>query len=518
MFGIDVTFPGARATRWCVCLIAFSSLTRSAAADWPQYRGPNHDGVSTERIRTNWSAAPPVQLWKVSVGPALSSLAVAGGRVLSQENRSSGGQAQEFTVARNADTGAELWAVPLGIADYASGGVPGGHDGPRSTPSIDGDRVYVLTSYLRLACLNATNGAIVWSHDLRTEYGGQLIPWENAASPLVVGDLVLVNGNGANERLLAFRKESGQLAWKGQNDAMTHATPVRGTIGGVEQVIFFAQSGLVSVVPGSGEVLWRYPVRYNGTSVAASPVVAGDLVYCSRAYAPNAGALVAHVTSGPTGLTATQFWYRTNQLMNHWSTPVQVGGYIYGLFGQGGIYFNCVDLSNGREMWPNSGVYGFGYGGLISVDGQLLVLSEGGELVLVAPNPQTYTEVGRFRAFGSGLCWNVPTISNGRIYARSTLEAVALDVALPPPPPLALEAALVEDETLGLRIRSSDGKALDAGRASRIEVLTASGLPSAGSEWTKLTNALVLTNGQLVTSEPISPSPTQRTYRARELP
>lgn len=157
-------------------------------------------------------------------------------------------------------------------------------NGPRTTPSVEGDRVFVLSSYLQLHCLDARTGQGVWTNNLVAQFGGVVIPNENAASPLIKGDLVLVNANAPNQCLMAFHKQDGTLAWKRHNDRLTHATPVTATLGGVEQVIFFAQTGLVSVAASTGDVLWRHSVNYNGVSVAASPVVAGDLVYCSRYY------------------------------------------------------------------------------------------------------------------------------------------------------------------------------------------------------------------------------------------
>src|SRR5881396_3493306 len=260
-----------------ILLWTFVALAMAAvrAGDWPQYRGPNHDGISTETIRTNWSGDPPRQIWKVSLDPGLSSFSVSGGRAFSLVRRSVSGQDQEFCIALNADTGAELWASPpLGIASYPHGGV-GPDDGPRSTPSVDGDRVYVLTSYLRLYCLNVTNGAVVWSKDLVVEYGATVIAWQSAASPLIEGDLIFVIGNAPNQCLVAFHKSDGSEAWKGQNDVMTQASPIATTIASVRQIIFFAKSGLVSVAPDTGSVLWRYPFPFS-TSTAASPVVGGD--------------------------------------------------------------------------------------------------------------------------------------------------------------------------------------------------------------------------------------------------
>src|SRR5262245_26031953 len=148
---------------------------RLCADDWPQYRGPNHDGISTETIRTNWSGEAPRQIWKIPLDPGLSSFSVSGGRAFTLVRRPVSGQNQEICVALDSDTGEELWASDaLGRADYPDGGV-GIDDGPRSTPSVEGDRVYVLTSYLRLYCLSLTNGATIWSRDLVTEYGSDVI-------------------------------------------------------------------------------------------------------------------------------------------------------------------------------------------------------------------------------------------------------------------------------------------------------------------------------------------------------
>jgi len=506
-----------RATLLPLLLVTFSIAVGLPAEDWPQYRGPNHDGASSEIIRTNWSELPPRQVWKVSLGPALSSLAISGGRVFTQARRPAGNQDTEYCVALNADTGAQLWATPLDVANYPNAGV-GSDDGPRSTPAVDGDRVYVLTSYLRLACLNAATGLAVWSKDLKAEYGGTVIAWQNAASPLVIGDHVIVNCNGPNQCLLALHKLDGSLAWKGQDDRMTHATPVAATIGGVQQVIFFAQSGLVSVVPETGSVLWRDRLNYNGISVAASPVVAGDQVYASRAYPASltsalAGAAVVSVTNSGGTFSAAKVWYRTNQLMNHWCTPVHYNGHLYGIYGQGVLEFKCVEMATGIAKWS---VAGFGYGSALAVGRNILALADNGNLVLVDPNPAAYTEIARHRPL-TGKCWNVAAVSNGRIYLRSTTEAVCLDVAPALPPRLRL-TPMFDGSPNGFRLflGNEDGSPIDPTRVSNIGIFNSTNLMLGIPGWVKLTNSLVLTNGQLRLDEPpISDAPF-RFFRAEE--
>ena len=409
------------------------------AGDWPQYRGPNHDGISTETIRTNWLEEPPREVWRVPLGPGLSSFSVAGRRAFTLVRRPVSGQDQEFCIALNADTGAELWASdPLGRAYYPDGGV-GIDDGPRSTPAVDADRVFVLTSYLRLYSLSITNGGILWSKDLMTEYGSDVVAWQSAASPLIEGDLVFVTADAPNQCLFAFHKSDGSEAWKGQNDVMTQASPIAATIAGVRQILFFAKSGLVSVAPESGSVLWRYPFPFS-TATAASPVVGTDIVYCSAAYGGGAGAV--QITSSGSQLATNQVWRTPGANMNHWATPVLNNGYLFGIYGQQGpgVSLRCIDFATGSEKWRQSGV-GTG-GGVLFVADHVLVLTEDGNLLLVKPDPAAYTEVARSRVLdGSsnsipGLavkCWNVPAISNGRIYARSTTEAVCLDVAVAAP-------------------------------------------------------------------------------------
>jgi len=211
-------------------------------------------------------------------------------------------------------------------------------------------------------------------------------------------------------------------------------------IAGVRQVIFFAKSGLVSVAPESGSVLWRYPFPFS-TSTAASPVVGDDVVYCSAAYGGGAGAV--QITSSGTQLIANEVWRTAGSNMNHWATPVLNNGYLYGIYGQQGpgVSLRCIDFTTGATMWRQSGV-GTG-GGVLFVTGHVLVLTEDGNLLLVKPDAAAYAEVARYRALDGlsnsipGLevrCWNVPAISDGRIYVRSTTEAVCLDVAVATPP------------------------------------------------------------------------------------
>ena len=497
------------------------AIACASAASWTQYRGSNHDATATEPIRTNWTAEPPRVLWRKPLPFGLSSFSVGENRRLyTMARRTSGGEQREFCVALNADTGDELWATEVGLADYPHGGV-GSDDGPRSTPTIVGDRVITFGSYMNLMCLDAASGDEIWSHELIEEYGSRLISWQNAASPTVAGDLVFVNSNGRdNEHLIAFRVSDGSVAWKRGSYGMTHATPVRATIGGAEQVNFFGQQALVAVEPTTGNVLWNYPLVYNHTSVAASPVVEGNTVYISRAYplglVPAAGALVVQVNGENGNFTASEKWQKINQLMNHWSTPVFHDGHYYGNFGQSLLELRCVDASDGETRWA---IRDFGYGSVTLVQDKLLVLADDGELVLVETNPEEYSEIARFRPeMTNPKCWNNPAVSDGRIYIRSTREALAIDLSVAsaaPLPPLKLGVADFGGGAFTLEIAPENGSALDAQLAPRISVTSNSDLDSAIG-WMRVSGSTVLTNGKLTLQ--ITPTEARKFFRTEENP
>jgi outer membrane protein assembly factor BamB len=410
-----------------------AALFRTAgAADWTQFRGPDHDGTSSEKILTVWPAGGLRQIWKQPMTDGFSAITIGGSRAFTLETRDVDSANQEVCVAMDADTGKELWAVPLGIAKYDGGGDSGtqdnkGGDGPRSTPTCDDGKVYTYSSRMVLKCMDAANGKQIWACDIKGEHAGHNIHWESAASPLIEGDLVFVAGGGPGEALLAFNKNDGHVVWKGQDDNMTQSTPVAATILGVRQVIFFTQKGLVSVVPATGDVLWRFPFRYQ-TSTAISPVVCGDIVYCSAAY--KVGTAACKISKTADGFAAEQIWQQpATVLANHWSTPVYSQGYLFGISGQaqyGKAPLVCVEAATGKVMWSQAG---FGPGGLTLVDGCVLILSDAGDLVLVKATPAGYQEVARSHVL-AGKCWNAPSVSNGRIYARSTREGASLDVSL----------------------------------------------------------------------------------------
>ncbi len=396
----------------------------AAGADWPQYRGISGDGKSPERLSAEpWGAGELKPVWKIETPLGFSSFSVAGGRASTLVSR----DGREICLTVDADTGAELWSVDLGESEYGhDGGNAGapdnrGGDGPRSTPTIDDRHVYVYDSHLVLSCFAAADGQLVWRRDIREEFEGRNIKWLNATSPVLDGETLYVAGGGPGESLLAFQKSTGDVLWSSGDELLTHASPRVATIDGRKQVVYFLRSGLVAVDASTGEEIWRAEFPFS-VSTAASPVTSGNLVYCSAGYGVGAG--LFRIEEGE----AEEIWFKPNELMNHWSTPVVHDGHLYGIFEfkkYGRAPLQCVDLASGEIVWSERG---FGPGNCILVGEKLVVLSDAGELVIVQASPEGYQELDRGQAV-SGKCWSTPAFSDGRVYVRSTEEGACFELA-----------------------------------------------------------------------------------------
>jgi len=403
----------------CSAAVAVSVLfgVHGASADWPGYRGENGAGIArTLRPPRTLDAETAKVAWRATPGESFSEFAVSGGKALVFALRDGG----ESVVCMDAWGGMELWVT---VIDEKSN-MDGNGKGPRATPAIAGDKVYAYGSFMKLVCLELETGKEVWKRDIKTEYAGRNIGWGPAASALIVDNLVVVVGGGPGRGILAFDRESGKEEWGVTDDVHTHATPTVATIGGQKQIICFMQSGLVSVEPEGGKVLWRLPVRHN-TSTAASPVVGGkdgDIVFCSAGY--GVGATACRVAKEEGGWTAKQLW--SNGVQNHWASGVHRDGYIYCLdgFKNSKCPLICLDIETGATVWsqPDFG----SQGGLILVGDTLVVQAPSGDLVVAEASPAAYEELGRMQVFQGRKCWVAPSFSDGMIFTRSTTESACV--------------------------------------------------------------------------------------------
>lgn len=391
------------------------------AADWPQFRGPNRDGISRETgLLKNWPAGGPKVLWKAPMGEGYSHLTVSKGRLYTLLGEGN----NDVAVAYDAATGKQLWKVPLGRKFINDQG-----NGPRSTPTVDGDMVYALSAEGRLAALNAANGKKVWEHDLRAQFGAEPPQWGISTSPLVEGNLLLVDvGGSGGKSLVAFDKKTGKTVWTSQNEQAGYSAPIAITVGGVRQVVFFTGRALLSVSPKDGKLLWRVPWRTDYDVNAATPIfVAPDKLYISSGYGTGATLFQIKVAGGKVGVD--EVW-QSRRMKNQFSSSVLHNGHIYGFDDS---VLKCISAATGEEKWKESG---FGHGSLILADGHLVILSERGKLLLVEANPAGYREKGSSQIL-SGRCWTAPTLANGKLYLRNQEELLALNWTSTVPKPAA---------------------------------------------------------------------------------
>jgi outer membrane protein assembly factor BamB len=412
--------------------LLLSSLTLftpilTGCPDWPQYNGSEHDRTVDQTIRKRlWSGSPPTTEWTVATPAGFSSFTLAEGLAYTLVER----DGKETAIALDAGTGKEMWAFASDKVKYDGGGGAGtednrGGDGPRTCVSYQDGRVFVMTSDLHLHCLDAKTGEMRWDVSLMADYEGRNITWQNAASPLLEGGLVIIGGGGEGQSLLALQQETGELCWKTSDERITHATPIATTIHGVRQVIFYLRSGLVAVRPADGKELWRIEYPYR-TSTAASPVVFDDVVYCSAGYGVGAGAFRLSLEDGQ--WSSESLWRKRNDYMNHWSTPVCKDGYLYGMFSfkdYGDGPMKCVDIRTGEELWSEDG---FGPGNCILVGEDLVALTDAGEVVLVESTPEAYREISR-APYLEGKCWSTPTFADGDLFIRSTSQGMRINLS-----------------------------------------------------------------------------------------
>jgi outer membrane protein assembly factor BamB len=417
----STSLESAMSFRSILSFTVAAAFAVAPAADWPQFRGPNGDGTTDEKILTTWPDEGPKALWKLPMGEGFGAVAIVGERayVMAERNK------EEACVAIDVTTGKEVWATALGKTIFEGAG----GNGPRSTPTIVGDHVYVLGTYLRLSCLSAKDGKVVWSHDIQAENNGQnmtggIKQWGNAMSPIVEGDVVMVAGGGTGETFLFFDRKTGKLMGKHGDEKITHASPTPTEIGGQRQVVFFTQQGLTSLDAKAGAVLWHADFPFS-TSTAASPLIDGDVAYCSAGYGVGAGAF--QISKSGKTWKATELWRMKGKLPNHWSTPVALKGHVYGLFGFKEFKtepLKCIEIKTGKELWSQDG---FGQGGTILVGENILTQGDQGQLVLTKATPEKYTELARAQVL-TGKCWTAPSVANGLVFCRSTKEIVCLDL------------------------------------------------------------------------------------------
>lgn len=380
----------------------------ATAADWPHWRGPTRDGISPETGWTSdWSGAGPAIRWRAQVGTGFSTVAVNVGRVFTMGNENG----TDTVHALDAESGIVLWrhSYPCELDPrYYEGG-------PGATPTVDGDRVYTFSKKGHVFCLQAATGQVIWSADIREALSLELPEWSFAGSPLIHGDLVILNAGPAGT---ALDKHTGKIAWSSGTGRSGYATPLPFTHAGRDGVAIFSAKALLAVEPGTGRELWRFPWESSREVNAADPLIHGNRMFIST----STGSALLEFSDRH----ITPVWVKKGFFINYFNPAVLLDGHIYGLDGttHRPTALICIELESGELKWKQAG---FGSGGWMAADGKLIILDKG-ELIIVAAAPSGYRELARTQVLG-GKCWTAPVLANGRIYGRNAKgDLVCVDV------------------------------------------------------------------------------------------
>lgn len=392
--------------------------------DFPQFLGPQRNNqLPGTQLAGDWDEKAPRELWKRDIGPGWSGFAVRNGFGLTIEQRGD----DEWVTCYDMATGELVWhhAAP-GRHTEAVGGL-----GPRSTPAIDGGLVFVQGATGLVRCIDGASGQLVWQDDLLARYdltqadSEAAVKWGRSGSPLIAGDLVIVpaGGKGANVRsLIAYHKESGQVAWEAGDDQISYASPVLATIGGVQQIIYVSEKKIAGYELNSGKQLWqhKWPSHSNADANCSQGIPQPDeQVLVSKGY--GVGAALLQLKKVDDQFEAEPLWESRRVLKTKYTNAVVIDGFAYAL--SDGV-LECVDVETGKQKWRGGR---YGHGQLLGVGDKMLVLGEDGDLMLVAADPQKFRQLGEIRAL-KGISWNNLCLSGKHLLIRNGKQAACYEL------------------------------------------------------------------------------------------
>jgi outer membrane protein assembly factor BamB len=395
------------------------------AADWPQWRGPARDGSSKETgLLQQWPKNGPKLVWQLNdIGDGYGTPAVAGSRIFILSNR---GLDNEFVQALSVEDGKQIWAThlgPVGNPDQSPS-----YPTARSTPTVDKDLVFALSSDGDLACLETASGKIRWQKSLRADFGGQPGQWAYAESPLVDGDVVVATPGGNQATLVALNKKTGAVVWKSVvpgGDAAAYSSAIVIEAAGRRQYLQFLAKGVVGIDANNGKFLWRYDRTGKSVANMPTPVARDGYVYTA---AQHIGGGLVRIAGSGSDIVAEDVYF-TRDLPNSIGGSVLVGDYLYGANGKGLV---AADFLTGTIKWQAEGI---GSGSVFYSDHRLYLHGEDGEVALAEATPDGYRETGRFtpsappkRARNREQAWPYPVVANGKLYIRDLTTLWSYDV------------------------------------------------------------------------------------------
>ncbi len=407
----------------CVGLAGYLSAGDGASTrsgEWPQFRGPNRDGVSTETgLLHSWGPSGPALAWKASgLGGGFSSVSIAGGKIFTMGDL---GESQ-YIIALDLAGGKQLWKSKVGPAWDDD------KPGPRGTPTVDGDLVYAIGTDGDLVCVEAATGRERWRKSLPRDFGGRMMTmWKYSESPLVDGAKLLVTPGGHDAAIIALDKKSGQEIWRSRvpslgprgRDGAGYSSIVISEGAGVRQYVQLMGRGLVGVRTSDGKFLWGYNRIANDVANVSTPIVKGDYVFASTGYQTGA-ALLKLIHNGDAVDAQEVYFLGPRTLQNHHGGLVLVGDYLYGGQGHNNGLPICVEFLTGKVMWGgDTRNAGSGSAAVVYADGNLIFRYQNGMVVLIEASPKGYKENGQFEIPGvSKPSWPHPVVAGGMLYLR----------------------------------------------------------------------------------------------------
>ena len=374
-------------------------------ADWPCFRGPNHDGISTDSKWNPAALANSKIAWKTNVGNGYSSVAIKGGLLYTMGNK---GDLDTVYCLKVSD-GSTVWTNT-----YACQG--GDHPGPRVTPTIDGDRVYTLGKEGQVLCLNAADGKIIWQANLTSDFQAKNTKWGLSGSPRIEGDMLLLN---AGQNGIALKKGTGEKIWATAGIG-GYSTPVIYSAGDRKCAAIFGEKAMYGVDLKDGKALWSCPWETSWDVNAADAIVSGSKIFLSSGY--DRGCALLDIS----GAQPKEVW-QSKIMRNHFSSCLLIDGYIYGIDGNTGKgTLRCVELATGTQKWEKD----LGFGGLMAADSKLIVLNENGDLFIAEATTSGYKEISTAKGVLGKTCWTAPVLCRGMIFCRNhTGDLVCVDVS-----------------------------------------------------------------------------------------
>jgi outer membrane protein assembly factor BamB len=386
----------------------------TAGQDFPQFLGPNRDGIlEGVTLDADWFAQPPEELWRREIGAGWSGFSISRGRALTQEQRGK----KELISCYDLATGEPLWVHENETRfEESMGG-----DGPRANPTIDGERVYALGGTGILDCLDFQSGDLIWTRHVLEEHSAENLMYGKASSPLIVGELVVVTGGKKpGPTVLAYHREKGELVWSAGDDSASYASPVLANLAGQEQIVCVNHNTVTGHEPTTGKILWTWKWPAKMPKSALAQPVGQDRLLVSASY--GMGTALLKISREGEGFTVEKVW-KNREMKTKFSNVCIAGGYAYGL-DEGRLA--CVELATGKRQWRGKN---YGYGQNILVGDHLLVQSERGYVALVEADPHSFKEVGRQKAL-QHKTWNTPALAGEYLLVRNDREAVCFKLKL----------------------------------------------------------------------------------------